>query len=184
MVLVDSFSPQLMEQGTAIWGKALATIARVTQATLAPDAPPVRVHLMTVGASTQKTLSGCSIFALSALKKMASEGFVDRLHDDTLEGMVGEGPSIGVQLVDGSELPASFMKHATSGTVVDAYLDQSPLADPGAAVNHQGETLRERHDKHVITRGLFTYSNSFEAKRIELVRAALHHLTAAAPSED
>jgi len=46
-------------------------------------------------------------------------------------------------------------------------------------VNHRGETLRKRHDKHVITRGLFTYSNSFEVKRIEFVRTALHHLTAA-----
>jgi hypothetical protein len=179
IALVDSFSPELMQQSTATWGHALGTIAGLVQAVLAPGAPAVRVHLMMVGASTQKTLSGCSIFALSALKKMASEGFVDRLHEETLQGMAGEGPAIGVQLMNAKELPASFMKHATSGTVIDAYLGESALADPAAAVNHRGETLRERHDKHVITRGLFTYSNSFEVKRIEFVRTALHHLTAA-----
>jgi hypothetical protein len=183
IALVDSFSPELMEQSSAAWGHALGTIASLVQASLAPGAAPVRIHLMMVGASTQKTLSGCSIFALSALKKMASEDFVDRLHDDTLQGMAGEGPAIGVQLVNGNELPASFMKHATSGTVIDAYLGESALADRSAAVNHRGETLRKRHDKHVITRGLFTYSNSFEVKRIEFVRTALHHLTAAVMPE-
>jgi len=182
MLLVDSFSPELMKQGTASWGEALATIAGLIQAKLEPDAPPVRVHLMTVGASTQKTLSGCSIFALSALKKMASEDFVGKLHDETLEGMTGEGPAIGVHLADGKELPVAFMKHATSGAVIDAYLRESSLAEAGAAVNGRGETLRERHASHVITRGQFTYSNSFEAKRIEFVRTALHHLTVAPPS--
>ncbi|MGM9491793.1 YopJ family acetyltransferase [Ideonella sp. YS5] len=179
MLLVDSFSPELMKDGTAHWGRALAAIASALQKTLEPDAPPVRVHLTTVGASTQKTLSGCSIFAMSALKKMASEDFVGQLHHETLESMAGEGPAIGVHLVGPDELPVPFMKHATSGTVIDAYLDRSSLAEADAAVNRQGETLRDRHSRHLITRGLFTYSNSFEAKRIEFVRTALHHLTAA-----
>ena len=101
-------------------------------------------------------------------------------------------------------LPPSFFKHATSGNVIGRYVDacdagrtaaearrqagftgwQRDWPDGQAPVNKKGQTLQQRHAAHSITREsrrdpgrLLTYSNSYEAKRIELIREALTHLT-------
>lgn len=56
--------------------------------------------------------------------------------------------------------------------------------DGQAAVNKKGQTLLQRHAGHSVTREsrqepgrMLTYSTSYEAKRIDMIREALAHLT-------
>lgn len=88
-------------------------------------------------------------------------------------------------------LPPSLYKHATSKRVLNDYLVErarSSLSEwdrQDGRVNKKGQTLLERYAAHEIQRLdrtvdyplLRTYSNSYEAKRIGLIRAALASLT-------
>lgn len=89
-------------------------------------------------------------------------------------------------------MPPSLYKHATSKRVLDAYMERrvAPfrvVGRPDGKVNKKGQTLVERYAAHEIQRRerpvdynvplLCTYSNSYEAKRIDLIWTALAALT-------
>jgi YopJ Serine/Threonine acetyltransferase len=195
LVLVDGSDLEPIEAQTKSWEKALALMTGSIQALLAPDEQPIKMHLLLARTVVQKTLTGCSIFALSATKKLASEPFVAALHDKALSAMQSSQVAPAVRCLPGTDLPAAFFKHTTSRTVLTGYLngkrleyakalqpdapDQSQdLVNPEAAVNKKKQTLLQRYEAHVVDRNFITYSNSYELKRIEFVRNALHHLTA------
>lgn len=91
-------------------------------------------------------------------------------------------------------MPPSLYKHATSKRVLDAYVAERArgalfrvMGRPDGKVNKKGQTLVERYAAHEIQRRerpvdynvplLCTYSNSYEAKRIDLIWTALAALT-------
>ncbi|KQV89783.1 hypothetical protein ASC87_28645 [Rhizobacter sp. Root1221] len=96
-----------------------------------------------------------------------------------------------------------MFKHATSEKTIKAYVearrrdhrtDLNPTANvppwrrdfggPDEPVNKGGETLLKRYESNEVVRydprseKELTYSNSYEAKRIEMIKTALAELTA------
>ena len=182
---------------------ALASMTAALEQRAGPQAGPVRIHLAVAYADTQKTLEGCAIFALSATRKMASEPLVRMLHERLLDGLDDQRIRPGVTQIDAaSHLPPGFFKHATSSTVVKNFLDVKrtrfqkamssehvgwamPPVDPDAPVNKKGQLLDQRYAEHLVQRPdnegvVRSYSNSYELKRILLIREALAHLVARA----
>ncbi len=146
--------------------------------------------------NTQKSPEGGAIFALSAAKKLASDPAIRTFQDSVLRKMAAGRYHGGVQFAEEGDaarlLPPSLYKHTTSRRVLDQYSmararhSSAGLDRPDGRVNKKGQTLRERHTAHTIQRMDFTvdypllrtYSNSYEAKRIDFIRTALAHLTA------
>ncbi|MGA4289965.1 YopJ family acetyltransferase [Ralstonia pseudosolanacearum] len=176
------------------WDRVVTAISPDIQAKLGPSAQPVRLFVAFLAIHTQKSQEGCGIFALSAAKKMASDPAIRKLHKPLLTGMATRQIHQGVvYLVDTPArlLPPSLYKHATSKRVLNDYLVErarSSLSEwdrQDGRVNKKGQTLLERYAAHEIQRLdrtvdyplLRTYSNSYEAKRIGLIRAALASLT-------
>jgi hypothetical protein len=182
---------------------ALASMTASLEQRVGPQAGPVRIHLAVAYADTQKTLEGCAIFALSAARKMASEPLVRMLHERLLDGLNDRKIRPGLTRIDAaSHLPPGFFKHTTSRSVVRDFLDVKrtrfqkamssepvgwamPPVDPDAPVNKKGQRLDQRYAEHFIERpdaeGIVrTFSNSYEMKRILLIREALTHLVARA----
>ncbi|QUP56322.1 hypothetical protein GO998_21755 (plasmid) [Ralstonia syzygii] len=170
---------------------------------------PVRLHLSVMNSKTQKTPDGCLIHALSATKKMASDAAIRTMHERLLQGLARGRVHAGVDVLNaGRHLPPAFFKHATSERVVDTYLDAKrtqfqastaralahrerpdwwhrPPVDPDAPVNRKGQTLARRQAGYMTQRVntfgvVHTYSNSYEHKRIEIVRNTIGHLVAVA----
>jgi hypothetical protein len=211
MLLVDSlkWSPGDVDRKRTAWQRTLNTLSAALQAKMPQLTPPVRLHLATVVSDVQKSSEGCHIFALSAALKMASDPAIQALHERVLFGLLTGRVPPGVNHLDGPRnLPPSMFKHATSKTVLQRYIRvsgerrraaqarreagftgwQRVRADTMASVNKKGQTLLERHAAHLVTRAdrtrpgrMLTYSNSYELKRIDLVRQALAHLTAGLP---
>ncbi|HEY9106123.1 MAG TPA: YopJ family acetyltransferase [Roseateles sp.] len=207
MLLVDSlaWSQRDVDQKRRAWQAVLATLTPALQDRAGPQAAPVRLHLGMFATDVQRTPEGCHIFALSAAKKLASDPAVAALHERALQGIATGRIRPGVNHLNADRLlPPSLFKHATSGRVVERYVDacdagrsaaearrqagftgwQRDWPDGQAPVNKQGQNLQQRHAAHSITREsrkapgrLISYSNSYEAKRIELIREALTHLT-------
>lgn len=197
MLVVDSLNLQRK------WDDVLRVIASNVQSKLDPSAPPIRLHLAFFGAQTQKTDEGCAIFSLSAAKKMASDPAIQTLHDRLLQGLAIGRIAPGVNILTAARhLPPSMFKHATSRRVLENYVKlqrrhrdeamerarngfkgwERPIVDPDGKVNKQGQTLLQRYEAHETERlhplgYLHMYSTSYEAKRIEMIRTALAHLT-------
>jgi len=175
------------------WADVLNEISAAAQARLGPDTPPVRVHMALLSSGVQKAPEGCCIFALSAAKKMASEGAIRELHTRTLDDVAQGRAQPGVEWQDASpRLPPAFFKHATSRAVVEEYLKVLSQRDPAAAqasVNKHGKTLLQRYDDNFVQRDdlieekKVSYSMSYEEKRIEMIKTALTHLTAKPPQD-
>ncbi len=176
-------------------------------------AQPVRLHLGIMNSEAQKTPDGCLIFALSATKKMASDAAIKSMHDRLLQGLADGRVRAGVDVLDANRhLPPAFFKHATSEQVVDTFLDAKrkqfqaataralahhehpdwwhrPAVDPDAPVNQTGQTLAQRQADYITLRSNtfgveHRYSNSYEHKRIEIVRKTIGHLVAIARNGD
>lgn len=208
MVLVNSVGLDLpdIEQVRGQFRSALEELRATLQQRLGPSAPPVRLDMVFTGSDVQKPREGCCIFALSAAKKMASDPAIEGLHRSTLQDLANGTLRPSVARVPADVLlPPSFFKHTTSRSVVGRYtearrLDHAlavrraagdgagagpgPFASPDAPVNKKGQSLQQRFESHIVhradrDRGVNrTYSNSYEAKRIEIIKTALAHLTA------
>jgi hypothetical protein len=206
MVLVNSIGLDLpdIEQVRGQFRNALEELRATLQQRLGPSAPPVRLDMVFTGSDVQKPREGCCIFALSAAKKMASDPAIEGLHRSTLQDLADGALWPGVVRVPADVLlPPSFFKHATSRSVVGRYTEarrldhalavrrgagdgegRDPFAGPDAHVNKKGQSLQQRFESHLVhradrDRGVNrTYSNSYEAKRIEIIKTALAHLTA------
>lgn len=208
LLLVDSltWSPGDVERKRTAWQHTLDTLSAALQARSPKPTPPVRLHLAMVASDVQKSSEGCNIFALSAALKMASDPAIQALHERVLFGLLTGRVPPGVNHLDAPRnLPPSMLKHATSKTVLQRYVQasgerrraaqarreagftgwQRVRVDAMGPVNKKGQSLLERHAAHLITREdrtrpgrMLTYSNSYELKRIDLVRRALAHLTA------
>lgn len=175
------------------WADVLNEITAAAQARLGPDAPPVRLHMSLLSTHAQKGPEGCCIFALSAAKKMASEGAIRELHTRTLDDVAQGRAQPGVEWQDaGPRLPPAFYKHATSRPVLEDYLKVLGQRDPVAAqasVNKHGKTLLQRYDDNFVRRNdpvakkEISSSMSYEKKRIEMIKTALAHLTAKPPQK-
>lgn len=173
------------------WADVLNEITAAAQVRLGPDAPPVRLHMALLSTHAQKGPEGCCIFALSAAKKMGSEGAVRELHTRALDDVAQGRAQPGVEWQDANpRLPPAFFKHATSRPVVEEYLKVLSQRDPTAAeakVNKHGKTLLQRYDDNFVHRNdlvddkVIRYSMSYEEKRVEMIKTALAHLTAGLP---
>ncbi len=178
------------------WDRVRQAITSSIQAKLGPSAPPVRLQVTFFATNTQKSPEGGAIFAISAAKKLASDPAIRTFQDSVLRKMAAGRYHGGVQFAEEGDaarlLPPSLYKHTTSRRVLDQYSmararhSSAGLDRPDGRVNKKGQTLRERHTAHTIQRMDFTvdypllrtYSNSYEAKRIDFIRTALAHLTA------
>jgi hypothetical protein len=208
MLLVDSsaWTPHDVDRKRQAWRDTLGILTRDLQARADPQLGPVRLHLGITASDVQKTREGCHIFALSAAKKLASDPAIASLHERALLGLGSGRIPAGVNNLNASRLlPPSLFKHATSRGVLDRYIAatdagraaaqarrqagftgwQRDWPDGQAPVNKKGQNLLERHAAHSISRQdpvnrnrQLSYSNSYEIKRIEMVRQALVHLTA------
>jgi len=197
LVLVDSLAIDLdddFEQER--WREIAPALEKALQAKLGGTAP-VRLRLTLAASDIQRSGEGCAIFAISAARKLASEPAIARLHGQALQSIRDGTGSPGFEVLPPHELPPAFFKHANSARDIEDYL----VARAGAArtaeppgnrrlvtdpiVNKKGQSLRERHASHLVERPasvgdkMIRYSNSYEAKRIELVRVALAQLVAA-----
>lgn len=163
-------------------------------------AEPVRLHLTVAGSEAQRSGEGCAIFAISAARKLASEPAITRLHGKVL-GAIHNGTEMpGFHVLPSHQLPPAFFKHANSSRDLRDYLvarsraaqaapqPQGPLRVNDPIVNKKGQSLTKRFASHVVERPassgdkMIRFSNSYEAKRIELVRIALAQLAAAKES--
>jgi hypothetical protein len=208
MLLVDSsaWTPRDVDRKRQAWRHTLGILTRDLQASADPQRGPVRLHLGITASDVQKTSEGCHIFALSAAKKLASDPTIATLHERALLGLSSGRISPGVNNLNANRLlPPSLFKHATSRGVLERYIAaidtgrtaaqarreagftgwQRDWPDGQAPVNKKGQNLLERHAAHTISRQdpvdphrQRSYSNSYEIKRIEMVRQALVHLTA------
>jgi hypothetical protein len=168
-------------------------LEKALQAKLGGDAP-VRLRLTVAGSDAQRSAEGCAVFAISAARKLASDPAIARLHGRILDLIRGGTGSPGYGVMPPHLLPPAFFKHANSGRDIRDYL----VARAGAAqppgpprrvidpiVNKKGQSLLQRHASHLVERQASSgekmnrFSNSYEAKRIELVRIALAQLAAA-----
>jgi hypothetical protein len=190
IVLVDSSteSSKNMAHVRQRWADVLNEVTSATQKRLGPGAPPVRLHMTLLASRVHKGLEGCTIFALSAAKKMASEGAIRELHTSMLDDVAQGRAQPGVEWQDARQhLPPAFYKHATSRRVLEDYLGILGQRDPAAAeaaVNKRGKTLLQRYDDNFVSRDdpsdneTIHYSMSYEEKRVEIIKTALAHLTA------
>jgi hypothetical protein len=186
------------------WNDVLWPLTEFLNARRKPSQPPVRIRMEFTGSKAHQGLEGCTIFALSAAKKLASDPEIGRVHARMLAELEDGGRSVTVRWADPhSVLPPSFYKHATSRKVITDYLAartelreagassshsvEEPLTDPNGPVNKRGQGLLERFDSHVVQRWdernaqYRRFSNSYESKRIELIATALAHLTPPRP---
>ncbi len=195
IIVIDSRSMDLASFNAGAgkkWGRVVAAIAPGIQTKLGPSASPVRLHVAHFATHTQKSQEGCSIFALSAAKKMASDPAIAKLHNLFLTGMIRMQIKQAASLVavPAQHLPPSLYKHATSKRVLNDYWVERTRVGfakgegPDSKVNKKGQTLLERSAANEIQRLDYTldyplvrtYSNSYEAKRIDLIRTALASL--------
>lgn len=187
------------------WFDIMSAVAKCVGETLKSPAGPPRLHTTFTCSGAQKSPLGCAIFSLSATRKMASDPHIAALHARTLDGLATRDITPGLTWVEANEhLPPSFFKHATSEKTIKAYVEArrrdhatapNPTADrvppwrrdfggPDEPVNKQGETLLKRYESNEVVRydsrseKEVTYSNSYEAKRIEMIKTALAELTA------
>lgn len=190
LILVDSLAEasETIKRAEA-WRDILDRIGKVLSERL-PGDPPVRLHLAVSSTTTQRTPEGCCIFALSAARKLAAEPSIADLHRAALARLRHSEAATVVSPLPSTRLPASFLKHSTSGNdLLDNLFrrDESNHARRqdgvfNPVVNRQNQTLLERWTSNLTSRedekaGKHRwYSNSYEAKRIELVRTALAHL--------
>jgi hypothetical protein len=197
LVLVDSLDIDADDEfEQERWLGITQALEKALQAKVGGTAP-VRLLLTLAGSEAQRSGEGCEIFAISAARKLASEPAIAHLHGKALDSIRGGTGSPGFEALRSQELPPAFFKHANSGRDIRDYLVARSRAAQTAAdpqgprlvidpiVNKKGQSLRERHESHLVERPAsvgnktIRYSNSYEAKRIELVRVALAPLTAA-----
>lgn len=188
------------------WQATLNTLTDALQARVPDGGKPVRLHLGMTDTGVQKSAEGCHIFAIAAAQKMATDPAIQSQHERALFGLLTGRMAAGVNHLDAPRnLPPSLFKHATSKDELKHYIQVSSSRrraaqakrnagftgwqrlrpDAMAPVNKKGQNLLERHAAHEVTRPdraqpgrSRTYSNSYEHKRIHLVRQALTHLTA------
>ncbi|MFD2300009.1 YopJ family acetyltransferase [Paracidovorax citrulli] len=206
-VVVDSLAADSITEKahTDIWQRVLGQLQWFLERKRNFAEPHVQLRAHVVFTHAQKSSEGCTIFALSAARKMASATAIADLHQQALAPRPSDSwAEPEVKFLAASVLPPAFMKHATSASVLRDYLEkrrQGPVAlEPGhGAVNKRGETLLERHAAYAVTRpkapapeptwmtpilqclgldtgpNMVTYSDSYAHKRIEFVRLALAH---------
>lgn len=208
LLLVDSvgWGPFDVQRKRQAWQATLHTLTDALQARLPDGGKPVRLHLGMTDTGVQKSAEGCHIFAITAAKKMATDPAIQSLQERVLFGLLTGRVDAGVNHLDAPRnLPPSLFKHATSKDELEHYIQvsgsrrgaaqakkrdgftgwQRPRPDALAPVNKKGQSLLERHAAHLVTRPdrtqperQRTYSNSYELKRIDMLRQALLHLTA------
>ncbi|GKS87298.1 hypothetical protein AVMA1855_24120 [Acidovorax sp. SUPP1855] len=115
--------------------------------------------------STQKTQTGCKIFALSATSKAADQqALMDDLHgrhvngdalkdwDDNEIPVAAVGES-GIRMIDGkSLLTAQFFKHSQSSSTLRQWEAVNRPGSAEAAVNARNETIGDRYRRHATER--------------------------------
>ncbi|KQV78313.1 YopJ family acetyltransferase [Rhizobacter sp. Root1221] len=143
------------------------------------DSKGLKLQVTYMSTDAQRNL-GCTIFALSAVKKMHDSAAIDQMHSDALAAAAErpDTPSIHEEDARASEkLEAGFFKHVTSSSVIDRYLHQLPEDKAAEPVNKREEGLRDRFERNVVFRAkdhkLHVYSSSIESKRIAFFEAAL-----------
>ncbi len=183
LILVDSLDAKTETSSRVTsWNDILGRIGKVLRQQM-PAGLPVRLHLAVACTTIQRTPDGCSILALSAARKMAAEPGIGRIHDAALRAVANGPPGHGINALPAVLLPPSFFKHATSPKDLVVNLAQRQGSGPhgvvNPVVNKEGQTLMDRCGSHLTSRWdaragtQRVYSNSYEAKRIELVRTAL-----------
>jgi len=184
LILVDSIDPAKVEDSdrTVSWNDILGGIGKVLRQRMPAD-PPVRLHLAVAFTTTLRANEGCCIHALSAARKMAAEPEIAELHGAALRAMDSESTGQNIVALPAADLPPSFFKHSTSRNDLLGNLSQRKEAGPDGVfnpvVNKDGQTLLDRWESHKTSRWdpragkEQSYSNSYEAKRIELIRTAL-----------
>lgn len=173
---------------------------------------PRRAVLSALALGTQKSDTGCRIFALSFASKLAGlKAEVDLIHEQNQAG-APLSTSIGFPLqkwagtrdrrmFSGTALmPQPFMKHAQSSDTLKDWHAAHPKVPLDNPVNHKGQTLLGRQEKHAVTRlpvnrgeqqgnaqprktGPMTYSRSIEEKRVTYMDRAIEYLRHAPESE-
>lgn len=190
LILIESLdeSSETAERMTA-WQDIIERMGKVLRERL-PGDPPVRLHLAVSATTTQRSPEGCDIFAISAARKLASEPSISDLHQKVLARMSRSDAATVVSPLPSTFLPPSFFKHSTSGNdLLDNLFRRDEVGHArrldgvfNPVVNQKGQTLLERWTSHLTSRvdqdtgKQRVYSNSYEAKRIELIRTALAHL--------
>ncbi|MDR7149974.1 hypothetical protein J2W49_001929 [Hydrogenophaga palleronii] len=177
LILVDSMdAASEASKLVDAWQNILGGIGEVLREHMPEE--QVRLHLAVACSTTQRTDNGCVVMALSAARKMAAEPQIAQLHGAALGNMNG-GAGENVVALSAAALPPSFFKHSTSGNdlINNLFLRDEAGRDP--VVNREGQTLLERWTSHMTARRdpqnnkQRLYSNSYEAKRIDLIRTAL-----------
>lgn len=163
------------------WQKSFDQVAKAVNERLGPDEKPVKIVASLAGTEVQKTPEGCSIFALSAAKKMEDNPAVEAIHREALNALKKDGESAGGRTVNAlRHLDPSFFKHATSPNVVNAYLRAQPDEVASRPVNREEQTLQKRQEAHMINRkvgdSLRRYSNSYEGKRLSFFTRAVDYM--------
>lgn len=182
LILVDSLEEaSKASKRRESWSDILVSIGDVLRERMPADAP-VRLHLAVACTTTQRTEEGCDILSLSMAKKMAAEPGIAQLHGAALRAMEGGPAGETIAALPATALPPSFFKHSTSGNdLLDNLFQRDEAGRDGVfnpVVNRDGQTLLERWTSHMTHRKDSTgkdrwYSNSYEAKRIALIRTAL-----------
>jgi YopJ Serine/Threonine acetyltransferase len=180
LILVDGLEEESeVSMRITSWSNILGSIGEVLRERMPAADPPIRLHLDVACTTTQRTAEGCDIHALSAARKMAAEPEFAQLHATALHAMVDGPTGESFAALPATDLPPSFFKHSSSGMdLVDNLLKRDEAGrDP--VVNRGGQTLLERWTSHMTHRWDAEkgkerwYSNSYEAKRIDLIRTAL-----------
>lgn len=136
------------------------------------------------GAVVQKSTNDCVIFSLSfALKMHDHQAYFDRFHAQLLADPTFQWNARR------DALPAGFYKHSHSRVTLKVATENNPPLE-NAIVNKRGETLVQRQARFIgefsagSFRGVKSYSNSIEHKRISFIDRALSHFEGADTKPD
>ncbi|WP_340608980.1 YopJ family acetyltransferase [Xenorhabdus bharatensis] len=167
------------------------------------NSPEKKIRTLYIFSQIQNSPADCLLFSLHFLKKMQkhSQHFINlhqKIFQDEIAFSSKNNELYTPKIKSESDqsclfwrmvyfnqainlLPIDFFKHANSINPINAYLAHHP-DEANIKVNkwNKGETLRERYERHTVTRMIEnkqrTYSASIEEKRLSLAQAALRWL--------
>jgi hypothetical protein len=185
IVAVDSTSGHFSSQD---WGTLAMSLGVHLNDALARQGKPreAKVWVNRLNTGTQKTSEGGAIFAIAAARDMPGEPGIERLHEQTLAQAAREPAHFASGTnTNPTWLGARFFKHMTQESSMQALLATRPELED-QPVNRKQQTLRDRQATHLARHWppfgtAYTYSDSYERKRIRMVKRAIRHFEATTP---
>lgn len=189
LVVVDSASSNL---SSGQWGQIALLVQQHMNRALSREGKPadaqVWVNCLNTSTEMTATCGGSTILSLAAAREMPHDPDIQQLHKETL-GQAAENPAHAAARLstDNHLLGARFFKHMTGPQALQDLLKSRPELED-APVNKKGTTLREHQAEHVVSHrppfGVsYTYSDSYERKRLRMYGRAIAHMAPVAMAE-